>query len=271
MIITFLSAFEIYYTNGCPYHSGSPADGLSCASCHIGGTNTPSVTISSIPSFGVGNTYVPGTTYTISVMGQGYSLFGFDLEILDSPSNISNSVFDFGTITSISPDETVNTPSMGMGYTYSDIMHTAPKSSPFTFEWTAPSNGIGYLYCALLGINNNGSTSGDKSCVTSMTLNPISSTDINELKDDLNALDISIYPNPCFDFLNITYKVEAAKTVDIELLNFSGIKLLDIYHGENINGQQNIQYPISQYISKGTYTLKINIDNHFLTRKVIFK
>ncbi len=269
--ITIFSAFQIYYTSGCPNHSGSPADGLTCSSCHAGGANTPSVIINSVPAFGPNNTYIPGTTYTISITGQGYNLFGFDLEILNSNSNIFNSVLDFGTINSISPFEMVNTPSSGNGYTYSDIMHTTPNASPFTLEWTAPTTGTGYLYCALLGINNNGNTSGDKCCTTSLTLTPYVPTNTFELSDNKNEYDISIYPNPCYQTLNVVYKTKKSKSVTISLYNTLGIKLFDMYHGEDTEGTQSLNYIIPSNLEKGAYIININIDNYSMTKKLILK
>jgi hypothetical protein len=269
--ISLLFAFRIYYSRGCAYHSGSPADGLTCASCHSGGIITPSISITFVPSIGSDNTYIPGTTYTIYVTGQGYNLFGFDLEILNSTSPVASNVSDFGTIKSISSNETINSFNLGIR-TYSDIMHTAPNANPFKLEWTAPNGGTGYLYCALLGINNSGNSSGDKVALTTMTLNPSISTEIEELKNHINEEVLSVYPNPCSEVMNITYKVEGTKLVNVELFNFSGKKLLDIYHGENVGCKKNIQYLIPTSLPKGTYLIKLSIDKQqLMTRKVILK
>lgn len=266
-IITLMSAFEIYYTSGCPYHSGSPADGLNCGTCHTGGTITPSVTISSVPSFIFGNKYIPGTTYTISVSGSGYTLYGFDLEILNSQSSIANSVLDFGTINSITPAETVNTPTPG--WTYSDIMHTAPKSGSFTVLWTAPASGIGYLYCALLGINNNGSTSGDKSCVTSMTLIPSTTNSVLENSENDKSINLSVFPNPCTEIINLYYNLFEKADVHIELFNLLGAKVLDIKDEKQEKGQQEVHYNIPLNLAKGSYFIKTTIYNHIKMTKII--
>lgn len=271
VLITILSAFNIYYTSGCPYHSGSPADGLTCASCHLGGINTPSVIITSTPAFGAGNTYIPGATYTISVTGQGYNLFGFDLEILNSPSNIANTVLDFGTINSITSNETVNIPSMGNGYTYSDIMHTAPKSNPFIFIWDAPMSGTGYLYCALLGINNNGNTSGDNSCTTSMTLSPSTINGLNQHPNNNLLIDLSIYPNPCLEKIHLTYYLKESKKVTIELYSSFGIKIYDLFDDYQNEGIQNEQYIIPSFFPKGNYLLKLTADNKSITRNIVLR
>lgn len=267
VIITTMSAFQIYYSSGCQYHSGSPADGLTCNNCHIGGTITPSITISSTPSFGAGDTYSPGTTYTISVLGAGYSLYGFDLEILNSQSTIASSVLDFGTLAIPPSGETINTPAPG--YTYSDIMHTAPRSSAFTVIWTAPASGTGYLYCALLGVNNNGATSGDKGNTKTMTLTSATANGIFESSEKDHISGLAIYPNPCINVINLAYTLKVSAFVHIELFNIDGAKVSDII-GENQDaGQQEIHFDIPSTSPKGTYVVKINLNDKSISKKVI--
>lgn len=267
VIITTMSAFQIYYSSGCQYHTGSPADGLTCNNCHLGGTITPSITISATPAFGAGDTYIPGTTYTISVLGSGYSLYGFDLEILNSQSSIASSVFDFGTLAIPPLGETINTPATG--YTYSDIMHTAPRLSVFTVIWTAPASGTGYLYCALLGVNNNGATSGDKGNTKTMTLTSVTANGIVESSENDNAIDLVIYPNPCFKTINLTYTLKVSTFVKIELFNTDGAKVSDIIEENQDAGQQEIHFDIPSTVSKGTYVVKIGLNDKSISKKVI--
>jgi hypothetical protein len=264
--ITLMSAFSIYYTSGCPYHSGSPADGLTCASCHAGGAITPSVTISSIPAMGIENKYIPGTTYTLSIAGSGYAFYGFDLEILNSQSSNASTALDFGTITSITPDEAVNTPLPG--FTYSDIMHTSPKSGSFTAVWTAPSSGTGYLYCALLGINNNGNTSGDKCCITSMTLSPSTTSSISEHIETDDLINISVYPNPSIEKITISYNLKQASTLNIELLNDVGAKVADIINEKQNQGKQEINFIFPRHLQQGIYFIKIDMNKNSTIKKI---
>jgi hypothetical protein len=267
VIITTMSAFQIYYSSGCQYHTGSPADGLTCNNCHLGGTITPSITISAIPAFGAGDTYLPGTTYTISVLGSGYSLYGFDLEILNSQSSIASSVLDFGTLAFPPIGETINTPAPG--YTYSDIMHTAPRSTAFTVVWTAPASGTGYLYCALLGVNNNGATSGDKGNTKTMTLTSATANGIIESSENGNVSDLAIYPNPCIKTINLAYNLKESAFVHIELFNTDGAKVADIADKNQDAGYQEIHFDIPSIVSKGIYIIKMNLNDKSISKKVI--
>ena len=267
VVITTMSAFQIYYSSGCQYHTGSPADGLTCNNCHLGGTITPSITISATPAFGTGDTYLPGTTYTISVLGTGYSLYGFDLEILNSQSSIASSVLDFGALAIPPLGETINTPAPG--YTYSDIMHTSPRSSAFTVIWTAPASGTGYLFCALLGVNNNGATSGDKGNTKTITLTSATANGIAESSENDNGIDLAIYPNPCIKTIDLTYNLKKSTFIHVELFNLDGAKVSDII-GENQDaGQHEIHFYIPSTASKGTYVIRIDLNDKSSYKKVI--
>jgi len=267
VIITTMSAFQIYYSSGCQYHTGSPADGLTCNNCHLGGATTPSITIVATPAFGAGDTYLPGTTYTISVLGSGYSLYGFDLEILNSQSSVASSVLDFGTLAIPPLGETINTPAPG--YTYSDITHTAPRSSAFTVIWTAPASGTGYLYCALLGVNNNGATSGDKGNTKMMTLTSATANGINESSENGPVSDLAIYPNPCIKTINLTYTLKESAFVHLVLFNIDGDKVVDIAEENQDAGQQEIHFDVPSTATKGTYIVKIDLNDKSISKKVV--
>jgi len=269
LIAILLSAFEVLYTSGCPYHSGSPADGLTCNSCHFGGLVTPTISITTIPSLSIGNMYSPGTTYTISVSGYGYSYYGFDLEILNSQSSVANSVLDFGNLNTISSSETINFPDPGR--TYSDIMHSAPKASSFNFIWTAPLTGTGYLYCALLGINNNGSTSGDHPAFTTMTLSPIAPLYIHEENENDSLFNLSIFPNPCSEYFTISFNMHATSVVQIGLFDIKGLKVYDIMNHETNKGQHKLQINVPNHLSKGLYDVKLFVNGTVLTQKIVLQ
>ena len=170
--IIVTSAFSVLHSSGMTLHTGSPYDGATCSSCHSGGSTTPTVTITANPAFGTGNTYTPGTAYTVSVNCSGtYPKYGFDLEILNSTS--STSALDAGTFGTIVTSNCKKVVTSGQP---TNITHTVASGSSnaatFSFHWTAPNSGTAYLYCAGLGVNNNGSTSGDKVKTASLTLTP---------------------------------------------------------------------------------------------------
>jgi len=266
LIVLLLSAFEVLYTSGCPYHTGSPADGLTCNACHSGGLITPTISITTNPVLFSGNLYSPGTTYTISVSGNGYPFYGFDFEILNSQSSLASSVLDFGNLNTISPSETINSPAPG--WTYSDIMHSAPKASSFNFIWTAPLSGTGYLYCALLGVNNNGSTSGDHPAFKTMTLSPVMATSISEKNASDSLINFSIFPNPCIDHITINYNINSKANIQIALFDNNGSKVLDIINEEKNKGIYELKFNIPFNLSKGLYFLKMEANGIVKSEKL---
>src|SRR5688572_22031743 len=100
IVMAAISAFTVLHPTGEAFHTGSPYDkGDDCSHCHSGGTSTPSVTITANPPFGAGNTYIAGTTYTLSVIGTGsYPKYGFGLEILNSNTTTAADAGTFGAV-----------------------------------------------------------------------------------------------------------------------------------------------------------------------------
>ena len=169
--VIIASGFTIIYSSGIARHTGSPVDGATCNSCHSGGAYTPVGSIAASPAFGGSGsnlTYTPGITYTITInqTNTSYPDYGFGIEILNSNTS---SASDAGSMTALSSYAQNN----GTGPT--NITHTSrvPTNTGATFTWIAPSSGTAYLYAAILGVNANGSTSGDQVTNFAYVLTPI--------------------------------------------------------------------------------------------------
>lgn len=160
------------HNSGVTYCTGSPFDGSTCSGCHNGGATTPTATITAVPAFGTGNTYTPGTAYVVSVNCSGsYPDYGFDLEILNSTS--STSALDAGTCGTVVTSNCKKMTSSGQPTNYVQTSRSGTaNAATFSFNWTAPSSGSAYIYCTVLGVNANGSTSGDKVVAITKTLTP---------------------------------------------------------------------------------------------------
>jgi hypothetical protein len=162
------SSFVVVYSSGVSGYSGSPKDGgRTCASCHSGGSATPVASITASPAFGgTGNnlSYVPGTTYTISVTqtSSGYPDFGFDLEILNSNTTSGTDAGSFHALTNCTVNSTGPT----------NITHTGriPTNTHATFTWIAPPGGTAYLYATVNGVNGDGGTGGDRVVTSAFVL-----------------------------------------------------------------------------------------------------
>lgn len=168
--IVIASGFGVASSNGYAYATGSPSDGGTCSGCHSGGSATTTATISASPAWGgSGNnlTYTPGTTYTITIQEAGYTKYGFDIEIMNS--NSASATTDAGTMSVLN-----STYSKLNGTGPTNITHKTPipNTTNITLKWVAPASGTAYLYAAVLGVNGNGSTSGDKVTNKAFILTP---------------------------------------------------------------------------------------------------
>lgn len=138
--------------------TGAPGEN-NCSACHNGGLNDGqgAFSIVNVPA-----SYVPGSTYTISVTlaRAGQTRWGFELTCLTAASAAA------GTITSTS---TLTSTALSSGKTYiSQTAGTAPNDGTFagtangpvtwSFQWTAPVAGTGSVtfYAAGVAADNSG-------------------------------------------------------------------------------------------------------------------
>ncbi len=143
--------------------SSSPADAANCTDCHSGSAVTVvGLITSNVPAAG----YTPGTTYTITgtATNPGGSRFGFEI----SPQSSTGALVGALIIT-----DATNTRLVSSKY----VNHTSTGSSgsgtkSWSFNWTAPATGVGSVtfYGSFLYANNNGSSSGDATKVSTLVI-----------------------------------------------------------------------------------------------------
>jgi hypothetical protein len=178
VFFTAFSPFAPQHGNGLNItgYAGSPSEG-NCTSCHSGTVNQTGGSIaitSTIPSGG----YTPGQTYqvTVTVAKSGVSLFGFEVEALNSSNT------NAGTLAVANTTETqLQTAANGR----TEIMHktgggATANSHAFVVNWTAPTTNVGTVtfYAAGNATNSNGSSSGDFVYTTSKAFTPLATVEI---------------------------------------------------------------------------------------------
>ena len=271
MSMLFISAFTVYkshkYSGGKFFSTGSPYDGGSCGlasnGCHSGGASIPTVTVTASPSFGSGNMYTPGTTYTVNVICSGtYPKYGFDLEILDSQTT---SALDAGTFGSpVSSNCQVD---MNPGFP-SNASHLTPSNAAFSFTWTAPAGGNAYLYCAGLGVNMSGTNSGDRDKTFSMTLTP-AGTGVPSLAQ--SNFNLNVFPNPVSDKMKISYALEGASIVTLKLFDLNGTVAAELLSDFQYAGRQSKTFSLPDGLPGGVYLLKLTVDGQEAAKKIIVR
>ena len=269
LTVSAFTFFDSLHSGGIVFQTGSPYDGGSTCSqigCHTGGATVPTVSITATPAFATGNKYTPGFTYTINVTGSGsYPKYGFDLEILNSTDPVA--ALDQGIFGNVGS----NCQKMVNAGVPTNICHLLPSGSgntaTFSFEWTAPvTPDTAFLYCSVLGSNNNASNAGDKGVKASMVLLP----DPNGVALlDENKFQLSVFPNPVKNKINISYVLERSTNVLVCLYNLRGETVSVFGQGTKNSGKQNMSLELPAAISQGIYFLKISTQGGSSIQKII--
>lgn len=250
-------------TSGGPAgRTGSPADGLNCASsgCHSGTASVSPTQIitSNIPSSG----YVPGQTYTITatVSQSGINKFGFQI----SPQAANGQLLGTLAITNASATKIVGT---------KYVTHTSGgtagvnNSRTWSFDWTAPVAGTGNVtfYGAFNYTNGQSNSSGD--IVRLNTLVVSESTGVG-LEENAGANIISVYPNPVSERINVKMDLQEASAVTIQLLDLNGrlMNVNETFEGTAGNSVYSIEVPSA--IPSGVYQLLIETKNGKTLEKI---
>lgn len=246
-------------SSGIAGYTGSPGEGT-CSSfnggCHSGGNSAASgMTLSASPAF-IGNEYVPGTTYTVSltVAASGFIRYGFGLEVLNT-SNVNT-----GTLQAAS----VGTKFINANNGRKNAVHNGTQlgsggSFTFVFEWAAPAVGSGNATFYYVGnaVNGSGSSGDFVLSPGSLTLTESSSgVGIKENKDD--KIDISVFPNPASGFATIHYA--SNKPAKIGIYDVHGKLVKDLFSGEDVSGNNSRNIDLTG-LSKGVYFLRLSADN----------
>ncbi len=267
-VLIVTSAFVVKYSTGIAGKTGSPGEST-CASCHYSGTGVTSTSITGNPAF-TGNQYVPGQTYTVSVIVSSTALsnFGFDCEILNgTTSSAANS----GNISAISGSSRILNSGSRTNAThiYTAAGTGSPSSTTFNFQWVAPLSGNAVIYAAGLAVNNDGSAGpGDLVKTATLSLTPNTNTNINEA---IGFTAVNIYPNPSKDNLSIDYYLLKDGEVNISLYDLQGKELWQLVSGAQATGPHSSKYVYPAHLESGVYFLKLSLNHQEITQRLIIK
>lgn len=248
-------------------NAGDPAGGnMTCRRCHGGDAplTLPNIIQSNIPEQG----YTPGITYTISatVGREGRVKFGFQI----TPQN-EQGMF-LGTLINTNTDTQLN--SANQGY----VNHTSSGTSgitgtkTWTFNWTAPVAGSGPVtfYGAFNITNNNNANTGDDIFLSRLTVKEAIATSVFSRNANTNANEISLFPNPSTEVINLEYLVQKENAVDITIVSMNGI-VTPIFNSKNHRiGKYTLPINIENF-NPGIYFIKITIGNATSTERFVIQ
>lgn len=238
--------------------SGSPgSNNNTCATggCHGGGPSISAQTIditSNIPATG----FVENTDYTITITANANGSVGTKMGFEASVENASGS--HQGTITATD----ILTQKSGANFITHRASGTTPTagSSSWSFNWNSgTAEDQSAVYVAVNFANGNGTTSGDAIGTAMLTLDKASGIGMEE-----NAIaNVSVYPNPTAEHLNIS--METSSSVDYSIIDLNGRVVAS---GNEENGEFTIS--VSQ-LTSGNYILHLISESQAVTERFTVK
>ena len=86
-------------------------------------------------------------------------------------------------------------------------------------------------------------------------------TDIENNLADRSDLVVNCYPNPIAEKGTISYQLTQPSFVKIEMYNYLGQKVQELFNGTQPNGTHEIQFNAGN-LKKGVYILKVTTKSH---------
>lgn len=209
----FFMSWSAGFTNPA---SGAPGDNRSCGSvgCHDDGVFDPSAEITLTDLDGNELTsFFPDTEYLVNVtISTGSAVpptgYGFQMVCLDDQENPVNNFSDL-------PDGVTQFSSGSRQYV---VQSRRLPVNVISIPWTAPDVGEVTFYSGANAVNGNGNPNGDGATSTTATFSQGSTS-----TDDLSELNVTLYPNPVSDRLNIESSINGT----YQLVNERGQLLIE--------------------------------------------
>lgn len=249
--------------------TGDPLSNVSCAQsgCHASPANTNTTDLSFYITEGPSldtllNSsfeYVPGATYYMNFqLASTTGRYGFQVS-----SFLGASTTQAGS------------------YTVTDATHTAIKTvqgrqymghknastfKNWEFQWTAPASGDVTFYYAYNNANNDDEATGDVIYQGSVTISPKTGVGINDITNKLSNLNV--FPNPVTKAFGLSFNLKATEQVSVQVYNLGGELVSELMNEQISAGSLNRNFDINN-LAEGVYTLKLNVGNSSVSKKIV--
>lgn len=208
-------------------YTGAPSESFTCGGCHNGGAyGTPNVSTVVSSSGTPVTSYIPGTTYDVSVTvtpGMGTpAAYGFQMVALNSANNSSGAFLD--------PSSNMNFVVGNSGRTYAEH-NMRSISNTFSMKWTAPALNTGTVTFYSVGntVNSAEGSGGDNGSNNAVTVIlpeavlPVELVDFTVKKKEKSAvLEWITAAEINNDYFAIEHSIDAEKFQPIELIKGMG-------------------------------------------------
>lgn len=88
------------------------------------------------------------------------------------------------------------------------------------------------------------------------------------LVENINNIDLKIYPNPNSGKYNLSYNISNNADVVIEMFSIDGKFITQLFSGNQTSGNQILNFDLNN-ISKGVYIVQLKTNDFSITKKLI--
>lgn len=270
LYFTSINPVKAYYYGPPVYATNSPYDGASCdqSGCHNSHSlqsAKPWIT-SNVPVGG----YVPNTIYTITAKAVhiGFTSFGFEI----SPQTTAGT--PLGTLIVTNSATTQIATTSGSGYSTLQYIeqtqygYQGTDSLVWTFNWKAPSSGAGSVtFYGCFNTGNGNSVPTGTFVYPATLVIPESTAGVDDIAAQNTSF--SIFPNPAKEQCSITYSLQKATHVQVNMYAIDGKKISNL--ADNMvnqgNHTQNMALPLN--IKPGVYLLQLITNEQSTIQKIV--
>ncbi|MCD4731398.1 MAG: T9SS type A sorting domain-containing protein, partial [Bacteroidales bacterium] len=111
-------------------------------------------------------------------------------------------------------------------------------------------------------------TLGQYSGIFNYYVNHIVATDVGEKIHDPELFAASIYPNPFSTSVQVRIFTAQATTIHLQVLNASGVQVIELYWQTGASDDQTFQCDFSQFI-QGIYYVRLSTSSKVMVLKVV--
>ncbi len=231
--------------------TGSTTDDGTCGTnggCHGGAGGLISQDFLSVEDTDL---YVPEDTMTIVVSPtqMNRNVWGFEMMAEDASGNSVGEFISNGDANALRGGERA---------THKFASSSSADGATWNVRWKGPAEGTGDVtfYASSLAANGNGTTGGDRVLVNTLTLKE--GARIPGSVSLLDNIDISLYPNPTTNTLNIKGSVNQIDRITV--FNSLGVNLLSTSFQSRLD--------VSDWLP-GLYYVKLQFGNNSITKTVL--
>jgi hypothetical protein len=235
--------------------TGAPGES-NCTSCHAGTTQSASGNID-LTFSGVGNEYIVGQSYTITISIAAGAKNGFQMTMLDN-TNTKAGTFTSGTNYGV-------TTSAGRQYARQNV---SAGVTSWTINWTAPATDVGdlTLYYAFNKSNNANNSSGDiiylgQFNIASAVFNTITAQEKTDQQ-------IVMWYDQLTSSLNYNFTLDESADIMLQVQDLSGKLIYQEKSGMYAPGDYQNSILLTAKPQAGIYIVSLFVDNLVFNRKI---